>query len=503
MGALATRLPGLLAAVNACGLLLVADAQSSAASASSGFTFNWTSTQASPQPWRPGLVNDWDLILHDSDVMTGRRFPAATAQHGVDCAPYPDTHPVSAIDDAAFLCNNHLMTVTATGGYAEQVLTPAQLADWSQATVSIVFSVSTLRTTTRDWLTVDVTPFGENLVTPADTDVDLEGQARDHIDCNMSSSPPSVWSCYVRNGFVRRDLPSNHTRSVEEVLAARQQVASATKRTRYELDISSTHLRFGMPDYGAWFVDTDATVSFSSGVVQLQHHAYDSGKQCQAGSPWPFISCVNNTWHWSDVSISNAVPFTMIRPFELGNAPIGGGTSIPTISLAARAPPDSFLRFAGSGDFIWFSVDEGRTWARAVEQPASLINHSNDKSYFMPIPQGTTSVLFKGKDWAGGPWLVQDPSVWSLRQLDEPGANSDIAQAQRNAVASPSSARRPGVNAGQSQFTAAWAPLAVRLGHLHLIRPQLTLALGMAVVLALMVGGRLVIRLNRRRRSTR
>ena len=495
---LVTRIPAILVAVSTFGLLTVAGPPT-AASADQGFTFNWTAKPSSPQPWRPGLLNDWDLVTHDSDVMTGRPFPPATGQHGADCAPFPATHVVNAIDDAAFLCNNHMMTVTATGGYAETVLTPAQLADWSDGTVRILFSVSTLRTTTRDWLTIDVTPFAENLITPADTHVDLEGQARDHVDCNMTSSPPSIWSCYVRSGFERRDLPSAGAPSVEEVLAARRQSASAITRTRYELDVSKTHVRFGLPDYGTWFVDADATVPFSRGVVQLQHHAYDSGKQCHAGSPFQYVDCVNNTWHWSDFSLSNAVPFTMIRPVGLGSGPVGGGSSTPTITLAAPAPSESFLRFAGSGDFIWFSTDGGTSWVRAAEQAASNLNQSANKSYFMPIPAGTTSVLFMGKDWAGGPWLVQDPAVWSLQRLDTAPSTPSVGQAKQQPSSAPGVAR-VAPPAAQSQSTPFWRRLVAQVLDLGLHRGVAVVAAGTGLALVLLGGGWMGFRLNRRGR---
>ena len=35
------------------------------------------------------------------------------------------------------------------------------------------------------------------------------------------------------------------------------------------------------------------------------------------------------------------------------------------------------------------------------------------KSYWMPIPAGTTSVQIRGNDWWGGKWLVRDVSVWA------------------------------------------------------------------------------------------
>ena len=409
----------LAAAGLACGLMVVSPPQT--ATASTGFGFNWNGKPATPQPWEPGRTNDWDLIVHDSDVMTGRPFPPGIAQHGADCSAYPATHQVTRIDDSVYICNNHVMTMSNTGGYAETLMTPAHLADWSSGTVSILFRVTTLRTTNRDWIGITVTPFMENLVTPIDNSVDGEGMPRDHLDCTVSDSPPSNWSCYVRTNSAQQDLPSGGT-SVEDALRASGQSPSATNRTLFEMDISRTHLRFGMPEYNNWFVNTNlpSPLPYTQGVVQFGEHTYDTGKECSPGNPYPYVTCVNNSWHWSDFSISTTMPFTMIRPVGSGIGPIGGGSSTPTIKLAAPSPANSFLRFAASGDVIEFSLDQGGTWTRAVEQPASNVNNSANKSYFMPIPAGVTSVTFRGRDWTGGPWLVQDVSVWSSNQAALP-----------------------------------------------------------------------------------
>lgn len=414
----AARVIAMLAAAGlACGLVVVRPP--SAAEASSGFAFNWTGRPATPQPWMPGAVNDWDLMVHDTFVLTGRGFPDGVGQHGADCSPSPATHPISRIDDAVFICNNHVMTMTNTGGFAATVMTPAQMADWSSGTVRIQFRVSTLRTTNRDWIGITVTPFAENLAIPIESDQSGEGMPRNALACTVSDGPPSKWSCSQRTNFNEQSLPSGGP-SVEDTLRAAGQSPSAVARTLFEMDISRTHLRFGMPEYNNWFVNADlpSPLAYSQGVVQFGEQAYDTGKECSAGSQ-PNMTCVNNTWHWSDFSISDAVPFTMIRPAGLGSGPIGGGASTPTIDLPTASPPNSFLRFAAAGDVINYSLDRGRTWARAVEQPASKMHQTANKNYFVPIPAGVTSVTFSGKDYGGGPWLVQDPSVWSSNQTSQ------------------------------------------------------------------------------------
>src|SRR5207302_8424505 len=80
-------------------------------------------------------------------------------------------------------------------------------------------------------------------------------------------------------------------------------------RTTFELHLSRTHLKFGMPAYNLWWMDGDiADLGWSSGVVQLGHHSYNPDKACDFNG-----TCGPNTWHWDNVSISAAVPFTILR----------------------------------------------------------------------------------------------------------------------------------------------------------------------------------------------
>jgi hypothetical protein len=68
---------------------------------------------------------------------------------------------------------------------------------------------------------------------------------------------------------------------------------------------------------------------------------------------------------------------------------------------------------------ISVSFDGGGTWTVAKPQPSET-NQSGawDENYFysywVPAPQGATSVTFRGRDTAwGAPWWVVDPAVWS------------------------------------------------------------------------------------------
>src|ERR1700730_708951 len=186
----------LLAAL-AFGLFGIATVQSpgrATAAGSAGFSFQWNGKPSAPAPWRPAVANDWDLVVHDRDVVGGAPFPTATAQHGADCSPAPNTHTVNSPADSAFICNNHLMTVLNAPGYGEIEMAPSRLADWSQGTTSITFSVSTFRTSPRDWFDLYVMPFQENVLLPGELDVDLLGRPRNAIHMDMGLAYPTTFS---------------------------------------------------------------------------------------------------------------------------------------------------------------------------------------------------------------------------------------------------------------------------------------------------------------------
>ena len=437
-----TRTLAVLALVGLASGLAV-EHQPSTAAAETTFTFNWTGNPSLPIAWHPKPLNDWDLLVHDSSMSNDRLFTPGVGQHGSDCSPYPAIHPVNGVDDAVFICRNHLMTMLNAGGYGVIVMTPSQIADFS-GQVSIDWSVTTLRTTTRDWLEINVTPFSENLVAPADTSQDLEGEPLDTVNCATTDTPPTVWACQVINHGKVTFASGFRSPAVEELLQTNRQTPSATTRTRYQLDLSANHLRLSLPELRANLIDANVDIPFTSGVVQLSEHDYDVGKDCVPGHK-PNINCVNNTWHWSDFSISNAGPFTMMRLAPDSNAALGGGRSKLRFELPFAAPPDSYFRFLGSpGERIKYSVDD-KIFQAAPEQAATKTGQSNDRNFFIPIPAGTRVLSLAGEDWNGGHWVIEDPAIWSLNGISTaaqsgPGTNVNGHSTPEPAWARPADA---------------------------------------------------------------
>src|SRR5450759_5316987 len=127
---------------------------------------------------------------------------------------------------------------------------------------------------------------------------------------------------------------------------------SATTRTGFELDLSPTHIRFGVPSLNTWWVDSNADVPFTRGIVQIGHHSYNPTKLCSddiGSAP----GCPPGTWHWSSFAISNAVPFTMLKP----NVPNFVGAT--TVTFATPAPASAFLRFSALGTGLQVSLNGG------------------------------------------------------------------------------------------------------------------------------------------------
>ena len=481
--ALVSRL--LLAGFGASFLLVPTSA--SEAPAPAPFSFNWSGSPAAPQPWHPA---DWDVIVHSRDTSTWDQLDPMEAQHGADCSPPPATHPITTYDDAVYICRGHMMTAINAGGYGVIYFAPNQMVDFGSGTASIKYSVSTLRSSPRDWQDIWITPFDDNLVLPLYRFPDLQGPPRNAVHFQLVSD--DTFNGNVFRNFVNTDLPKSSGTPYDQVLKQ-----SATQRGGFELDISRTHLRFGMPGYNLWWIDTDVPdLGFSQAVVQLGHHSYNPTK-APNGLP--------GTWHWSNFSISSAVAFTMLRG-DLQSINADGRSEV---CFSAAAPAGSHLRFAGVGS-IDVSFDHGRTFAPA-RMAAQIGPHGDGNlepqlfaSYWTPIPEGTSSVVLRGTDWWGGPWWVRDPAIWS-----QSVAPAGLAAA----CPRPTAGRRPSTAAVVAAPPPDGGPWLTRaVGWLHALDHNLDHRLGTRnlqlieaglVVLIVLVAGGLGFALGRRRKSAK
>jgi hypothetical protein len=402
------------------------------------FTFTFDGNPSSPQPWKPST---WDVVVNSRDTRTFVQLESMQAQHGSDCGPYPATHVNNTYEGAVFLCHNHVMTAINAGGYGEIVLTPDHMVDFSGGETTIRFDLSTLRTSFRDWPSIWITPFEDNLVLPIDGGerVDLQGPPQRGIQLRMDKAAGgSIWRATLVNNFKATALPFKATKSLETLVGS----PSAVNRTTFELTVSRTHIKFGAPKLGFNWVDTTiAELPWSRGVVQLAHHSYNPIKHC---TPTATLTCQPDTWHWSNFYVSNAVPFTLLR----GDQQVLHGTYKPLsvtatpslVSFPGPAPQSAYLRFAAVGA-IDISLDGGKQWqpAHRQNQLYSYIDHFS--SYFTPIPAGTRSVSIRGHNWGWGtnpgyPWWVRDVAIWSA-SVPSAGASPAPPPAAAPKVAAP------------------------------------------------------------------
>jgi hypothetical protein len=196
------------------------------------------------------------------------------------------------------------------------------------------------------------------------------------------------------------------------------------RRDTFELRISRTSLKFGMPAYGKWWIDRAISdLGWDRAVLQLAHHSYTPWKGCMDDL------CEANTWHWDNVSISKAVPFVMLK----GDLPWVDATTRRFVTLPAPAPANGSLRFMGIGNGLQVSFDGGQSWQNARPHAVEQAFEDHFRPYWMAVPAGTTRIDFRGTDWYAGDWMVRGPAVWS-QTVPLPPPSSGCAVRPRTTV---------------------------------------------------------------------
>ncbi len=447
------------------------------------FSFSWSGTAPAPQAWNP--ATGFDVVLHDRDFTNTYDKPYSfAAQHGPDCGPFlgfgvGGTHQVTQYQDEVFICNNHLMTAVNGQGYGEITLTPAVMLDWSSGPVKVTWQVDTLRTSCRDWLSFNVMPFADNLMLTDGVGVDLYGEPRNELLLTSGPSCPTSYSGRDIRDFNATEIPGPGG-SLADVVSESGPAAAKNRQT-FELDISSTHVRFGIPDFNKWFVDgaLKSSLPYSQAVLQLEQHSYTPDKECQ---PSPTF-CAANTWHWSNISISNGERFTILRADRFQVA--GGHTSsgIPdTVHFPTPAPAKSYLRFeaVSSAGSLRLSTDGGQTWITPTHEQPSEQNPSGELAdgkvslYFWPVPAGTTQVRFDAHD-AYWTWnAIRNVSIWSAA----PGSGVTVQPppaANPQPIGNDQASAAPAANAG-SKDSAVREAATVRSAISRSTRLQLIVA---------------------------
>ncbi len=363
------------------------------------FLDTFTGRPPAPTPWHGA---GWDVAVHSRDQGTWQELEPIAAHHGPDCSAAPATHATNSYEDAVFHCTDHVMTSITASGYGVVYLTPNQLVDFSGGEAVVRFDLSTLRTSSRDWVDLWLTPYEEHLQLPLEAWLpDLTGEPRRTVHLKMDLNDDlSVFKGFVFRDRTVEELKSNEWGGYEKVVTP-----SAVRRDTVELRISRTSVKLGMPAYNHWWIDTRmADLGWSQGIVQLGHHSYSPFK-CDG-------RCQPNTWHWDNVGIEPAVPFTIVPADRRWASEEDGAT----VSFAAPAPPESHLRFVAIGTGLEVSFDGGASWQAAQARPIREGKDATNTflSYWTPMPEGATSATLRGGDWLAGSWRARDFSIWSL-----------------------------------------------------------------------------------------
>jgi hypothetical protein len=358
---------------------------------------------AHPTPWSSP---HWDITVQSRDTQTWQTLEAMPAAHGPNCEAPPATHVISAYEDTVYNCRNHVMTAIFATGYGAIYLTPDHMVDFSSGEAVIRFDISTLSTSNRDWVDVWVTPYEEQLQLPLDDWLpDLQGEPLRSVRAVLDNTDGGNWKARIYNNHNASSIDGLWWVSYSDFITP-----SAKIRTTIEIRLSQNHIKIGMIDYdgqGSDFYWVDSAISppldWNQGVVQFAHHSYNPSKACDYDG-----TCGPNTWHWDNITISPAIPFTIIGSDK---RLLAGSNN--KITLDSPAPADSHLRFAGIGNNIEISFNGGASWQAAQRQDQELNDEGHFSSYWTPIPAGVSQVMFRGQDWWGGGWHVRDVSVFS------------------------------------------------------------------------------------------
>jgi len=381
-----------------CGLLALGGGLAVATFTGNPPTETFTGNPASPQAFSDA---EWDVQVHSRDSDTWFALDAINAQHGPDCSAPPATHANTSYEGSVFQCRDHVMTAINAPGYGVIYLTPNRLFDFS-AGGSIQFDLSTEHMSTRDWWDLTIQPWANNMALPLHgvaVGVDLQGPPPNSINVAIDNAQAAPTLTLFRNG-VEEYLDFGLASTISEGIAAGTN-QSATRQT-FKLTVANGRMKFerlasATASHIVYF-DVAETVNFSSGIVQFGHHSYTPTKD-GAGVP--------GTWHWDNVSVEPATPFTIIkadRRYTEGGA----------VSFASPAPSGAYLRFSA---VCRVTVDGAPvTPVKPVQDEAKF------SSYFLPIAAGKQSATigFAPDGWYTGPCLAKDFSIWSLTSSTVP-----------------------------------------------------------------------------------
>lgn len=432
------------------------------AQAATTFFETFDGTPSSPDPFTQVGQNTWDIGIHSRNVDTWDLLMPFAHHHGPNCeapltanatAPFSSSELVThnsngRYEDAVFKCKDHVMTSifgvgrSINDSYAMISMTPNHMVDFSSGEAVIRFNVTTFRTTQRDWIDVWIMPWDDSMQLPFDSSelgtVDLQGMPRNGVSVSMFAPNNNAKSGFkpiiVKNGvetgeFRKYTSDYNHFLAYEDYMPGN--TGNPQRRDTVEIRISQNRIKVCMPmdtsdnapsQTVCWADKAIGALPFTKGVVTLSHHSYTPNKDCSFYSP---LQCGPDTWHWDDVYVSPAVPFKMIKA---DRRMVRDETAV---NFNEPAPANSKLRFSAAGR-VQLSFNGG-AFQSVTRLPGTQPSDSHVASYFVPVPQGTTSVRFRMTDSGAGGVHAKDFAIWSQNGVSSP-PNPTTASTSRPTV---------------------------------------------------------------------
>lgn len=359
--------------------------------------------------------DDWELTIHQRDQDRLYEMLPMQADHGPNCEAPPASRIISAHEENFYICKNHLMTAnhgtSNDGGYGMVYFTPNRLID-TTGDFFISFDLSTYRVNpVRNWVDVWITPYDKNLQLALNEDFpDLQGEPVESIQIQLAQEG---WLRLIvhQNGEETR-IGEDDFRTYHDVLEMSRRV-----RTNFYIGVKDGNLRIGLPEHNMWWYDQPAPemlrrTDWEESVVQFGHHSYTPYKECQ----WSLVpsecsEIMADTFHWDNMNLYPVTQFELIHgDIRL----ITDSTPSNRITFDRPAPEDAYLRFGGIGHNMEVSFDNGGSWQAAVQQEHVMPDvEQHFTSYWMPIPEGTQTVRFRGENWFAGEWAARDITVWA------------------------------------------------------------------------------------------
>lgn len=334
------------------------------------------------------------------------------AQHGENCEGPPASHRIDTFAETVFACRDHVMTAInppSTGTSSAVVaLKPNHMVDLSRGEAVIRVDVSTLSPSKGDWWEIWVMPWEDTLIAPTDHWFHQAGPPERAMFLQVVDlDDKKFWSHkffgdYRFSGGLQDFWRAPDIRPIVS--------ESDTRRDTYEIRMTRERVRLLVESSETGeMVEVDefavpaGTFPGDQAVVQFQQSNYEPESHGKFGcsDPCPKVT-EPATWHWDNVEIAPAVPYTLIGVEEYM---VWYGSPSKELNFREAAPAGAEMLFTAQskGNAPELSFDGGGSWVRATavrppnDPPIAGFGGDPDLlTYRVPVPEGRRSATIRG-----------------------------------------------------------------------------------------------------------